>query len=166
MSRNIIPTFVLLISRPPKHLEIPSWRFFNSPFHLDFKTTHSVIIWWNLDRDIDKILKGSHFENQHFMFITESTPWTLKIVQDYSGTLRSAHEHLWALMSTEKYCAKELWVVMAPWHQAHKFSLPPMSAVSAIVPCSWVLMAPYEWSWILMNAYEHPKCGAMAPHEH
>ena len=44
VSRNIVPTFVFLISRPPEHLEISSWTFFNSPFHVDFKTIQFVII--------------------------------------------------------------------------------------------------------------------------
>ena len=42
---------------------IPSWTFFNSPFQVDFKAIQFVIIWGNLDRDIAKILKGSHLKN-------------------------------------------------------------------------------------------------------
>ena len=45
VSHNIVSTFVLLNSRPPKHLEVPSWKFFNSPFCVDFKTIQFVIIW-------------------------------------------------------------------------------------------------------------------------
>ena len=45
LSHNIVPTFVLLISQPPKHLEVPSWTFFDSPFNVDFKTIQFVIIW-------------------------------------------------------------------------------------------------------------------------
>ena len=45
VSHNIVSTFLLLISRPPKHLEVPSWTFFNSPFRVDFKTIQFVIIW-------------------------------------------------------------------------------------------------------------------------
>ena len=63
VSRNIVSTFVLLISQPPKHLQVPSWKFLNSPFCVDFKTIQFVIIWWNLDQDMAKILKGSHFKN-------------------------------------------------------------------------------------------------------
>ena len=63
VSHNIVPTFVLSISWPPKHLEIPSWTFFNSSFHVDFKTIHFVMMWRNLHQDIAKILKGSHLEN-------------------------------------------------------------------------------------------------------
>ena len=63
VSHNIVSTFVLLNSRPLKHLEVPSWTFFNSPFRVDFKTIQFVIIWWNLDRDIDKILEESHFKS-------------------------------------------------------------------------------------------------------
>ena len=49
VSRNIVPTFVLLTSWPPKHIEIPSWTFFNSLFYIDFKTIQFVMIWWNFD---------------------------------------------------------------------------------------------------------------------
>ena len=38
VSHNIVYTFLLLISRPPKHVEVPSWTFFNSLFRVDFKT--------------------------------------------------------------------------------------------------------------------------------
>ena len=41
---NTVSIFVLLISWPPKHLEVPSLTFFNSPFHVDFKTIQFVII--------------------------------------------------------------------------------------------------------------------------
>ena len=44
VSRNIVSTFLLLISRPPKHLEVPSWAFFNSPFNVDFKTIQFIMI--------------------------------------------------------------------------------------------------------------------------
>ena len=36
---------LLLISRPPKHVEVPSWTFFNSPFRVDFKAIKFPIIW-------------------------------------------------------------------------------------------------------------------------
>ena len=155
MSHNIVPTFVLFISRPPKHLEIPSWTFFHSPFHADFKTIQFVVSCWNLDQDIAKILEGSHFKNQHFLFITEST---LKITQEYSGSLKSTHEHLWALMSTDKYCAKALWVVKAPWRQTHEHLWALMGAVGAKYnahECSWLLMSAHENSWMLMRSPEH-----------
>ena len=68
------------------------------------------------------------------MLITESTPWTLNIAQEYSEALKSAHKHLWALLSTEKYCAKALWVVMAPWHQAlERFVLDPKTLIEESV---------------------------------
>ena len=72
VSHNIVYTFGLLVSWPPKPLEVPSWTFFNSPLLADFKTIIFVIIWCNFDRDIAKILKGSHSENPHFLFITKS----------------------------------------------------------------------------------------------
>ena len=37
-------TFLLLISHPPKHLEVPSWTFFNNPFNVDFKTIQFFMI--------------------------------------------------------------------------------------------------------------------------
>ena len=67
----------------------------------------------------------------------------------------SMHRTLWTLISSDKYGAKALWVVKAPWRQAHKCSLVLMSAVSAMAPCSWVLMATYKCSWMLKNIYEH-----------
>ena len=72
VSRNIVPTFVLLIFKTPKHLEIPSRTFLNRLFHVNLKTIHFVMIWQNLDLDITKILKGSHLKNQYFLYITES----------------------------------------------------------------------------------------------
>ena len=157
---------MLLSYGPQKDSYDPVWTFFNCPFHKDFKIIQFAIIWWDLDQDLAKILKGSHCKNQHFSFITESRTWTLRITQEYSGALKSTHEHSWVLVSTDKYGSKALWVVMAPWHQAHKCSLALMIAVGTMVPCSWVLMATCECSWILMNANEHQKCGSMTTHEH
>ena len=45
VSHNIVYTFGLLVSGPPKHLEVPSWTFFNSPFYVDFRTIQFVMIW-------------------------------------------------------------------------------------------------------------------------
>ena len=56
-SCNIVYTFVLLISWPPTNLGVPSWRFFKSPFRVDLKAIQFVIIQWNDDWDIAKILK-------------------------------------------------------------------------------------------------------------
>ena len=91
VSRKTLYAFLLLISRPPKHVEVPSWAFFNTPFRVDFKTINYFIIRWNFDRDIAKILKGSHCKNQHFLFLNESRTWTLRISQDYSRALKSTH---------------------------------------------------------------------------
>ena len=63
VSHNIVYTFGLLFAWPPKHLKVSSWTFFNSPLHLDFKTIIFVIIWYNVDQDIAKILKGGHCKN-------------------------------------------------------------------------------------------------------
>ena len=87
VSHNIVSTFVLLNSRPPKHLEVPSWTFFNSPFCVDFKTIQFVMICPSLDQDIAKILKGSHFKNQHFcLLLNQELNHSRKprISQDYS----------------------------------------------------------------------------------
>ena len=45
VSHKIVSTFVLLNSRPLKHLEVPSWKSIRSPFRVDFKTIKYVIIW-------------------------------------------------------------------------------------------------------------------------
>ena len=63
VSHNIVYTIVLLVSWPPKYLEVPSWTFFNSTLRVNFLTIKIVIIWCNFDRDIAKILKGSHRKN-------------------------------------------------------------------------------------------------------
>ena len=63
VSLKTVPTFVLWISQLPWSLEIPSWTFFNSPFCVEFKNVHFYVIWLNLDRDIAKILGGSHFKS-------------------------------------------------------------------------------------------------------
>ena len=92
MSHNIVPIFDLLISRPTKPLEVPYWTFFNSPFCADFKTIEFVMIWPNLDQDIAKILKGSHFKNQHFCLLRNQE-------LEYSGVLIGAHEYSWVILS-------------------------------------------------------------------
>ena len=61
VSQKKHPTLVLLISQLQRDLGIPPWTFFNSPFRVEFKNVHFYIIWLNLDRDIAKILGGSHF---------------------------------------------------------------------------------------------------------
>ena len=47
VSHNIVSTFVLLISRPSKHLEVTSWTFFNSPLHVDLLLFGAILtkIW-------------------------------------------------------------------------------------------------------------------------
>ena len=52
----------------------------------------------------------------------------------------------WAFMSTEKYCAKALWVVIA-------------------VPSSWLLMNAHECSWMFMSRHEHEHAWSWH-HEH
>ena len=46
VSRKTVHTFVSLISRLPRglDLDIPSWTFFNCPFGVEFKTIHFFII--------------------------------------------------------------------------------------------------------------------------
>ena len=68
-STKTVSTFNFWISRLPRRLKIPSWTFFNSPFRVDSKNIHFVIIWWNFDRDIAKILQGSHFRYYHFCLL-------------------------------------------------------------------------------------------------
>ena len=156
VSHNIVYTSVLLVSWPPKHVEVPSWTFFNSPFRVDFKTIKFFIIWWNFDRDIAKILKGSHFKNQHLLFINESKSWTLPITQEYSGALMSPYKHFLASLSIDDYGCKVLWVLKDPWHHNHECLLALMSAVCAMTPGSWMLMVAY-------NAHECSRV-AVGPH--
>ena len=80
--------------------------------------------------------------------------------QGNSAILRSTQEHLWALMGTDKYCAKALWVVMVPWCQAHQCSLEVMSAIGTMAwhharECSWLLISAHECSWMLNSSHEH-----------
>ena len=63
VSLKTVPTSVLWISQLPYGLEISSWTFFNSPFRVEFENVHFYIIWLNLNRDIAKILGGSHFKS-------------------------------------------------------------------------------------------------------
>ena len=63
VSLKTVATFVSWISQLPRGLEIPSWTFFNSPFFVDFKNIRFSIIWWNLHRDISKLLRGGHFKS-------------------------------------------------------------------------------------------------------
>ena len=45
VSQKKRPTLVLLISQLSRCLEIPSWTFFNSPFHVEFENVHFFNIW-------------------------------------------------------------------------------------------------------------------------
>ena len=45
VSLKTVATFVLLISRLPRGLGIPCLTFFSSPFRVDSKNIHFVIIW-------------------------------------------------------------------------------------------------------------------------
>ena len=56
---------------------------FQQSFQCRFWTIKYAIIWCNFDWDIARILKGSHLKNQHFLFITESRTWTLRIIKKY-----------------------------------------------------------------------------------
>ena len=67
------------------------------------------------------------------------------------------HKHFLALLSIDDYGCKVLWVLKDPWRQNHECLLALMSAVGAMVPCSWVLMVAYECSWGLMNVQGCPK---------
>ena len=87
-----VSTFVFWIYRLPKGLDIPSWTFFNTPYRVDFRDIHFLIVRWNIDGDIDKILQESHFKSQHFQLIVVSSVWALMM----------AHEHLWALRITQE----------------------------------------------------------------
>ena len=76
--------------------------------------------------------------------------------QDHYGALMSAHEHSWALLSINEYCAKALWVLNSPWCHDHECLSSLMSAVEAMAQYTWVFKAAYEYSWVLMSAQECP----------
>ena len=61
--KKLFPLHFLSISQLPLSLEIPSWAIFNSPFCVDFENVQFVIFWFNLDRDIGKILQGGDFKS-------------------------------------------------------------------------------------------------------
>ena len=94
MFRDIVNTFVLLISQSQKHLEVRSWTFFNSPLRVDFKTIKFFTIWCNFDRDIAKILSVH--------------TWTLRFTEEYSRPLMSPHKHFLAPLSIDYYGCKVL----------------------------------------------------------
>ena len=72
VSNNIVYTFVLLFSRHPKHLEVLTWTFFNSPLCVNLKNVQFVIILGNLHRDSSKILKGRHLlKNYIFLLLNQ-----------------------------------------------------------------------------------------------
>ena len=70
VSSKRVYAFAFKISWLPRGLENPSWAIFNSPFCLDFENVQFVIFWFNLDRDIGKIL--------HFLSISQ-LPLSLEI---------------------------------------------------------------------------------------
>ena len=100
VSRKTGNAFVFWISRLPRGLEISSWTFFNSPFHVDFKSIRDFIIWLNLDQDIVKIRQGTLLKSWHFWFSTGSSTWALWITHQHSWAILRVHEHSWALIGT------------------------------------------------------------------
>ena len=80
-SGKTVNTFVFLISRLPMGLEIPSWKFSNSPFCVDF----FISSWRNLDPDVTKIVH-SHSKSYHFCLL-------LNHALEHEGLLRSTQEH-------------------------------------------------------------------------
>ena len=62
VSTKTVSTFVYWFSRLPEGQESPSWAFSNTPFCVDLKNIQFIIIWWNLDWDIPKILRGSRLK--------------------------------------------------------------------------------------------------------
>ena len=44
VSSKTVYTFIFLISRPPRSLEILSWTFFNSSFRVDSKNIHVLCL--------------------------------------------------------------------------------------------------------------------------
>ena len=154
MSQKKRPTLVLMISPLSRLLEIPSWTFFNSPFRVESKNVHIFIIWWYLDRDIAKILGCSHFDIQYFLFITESSKWSL----------RSDHEHPLALMSTHE----QLWIWGDGTISDHKWSWHHYSMFMKAPACLWMILVPRkpapECSWAVMSTNECSKA-PMSAHE-
>ena len=50
----------------------------------------------------------------------------------------------------------DIWVVVAPWHQALECSLALMSAFGNMASASSVLMVTYECSWGIINTHKQP----------
>ena len=65
-----LPTFVLWISQLPRGIEIPSWTFLNSPFHVDLKETHFLLF--------DDILTTMLINNRKRSF--QNSTWLILIV--------------------------------------------------------------------------------------
>ena len=135
-----------------------------------------LIIWWNIDRDIGKVLQGSNFKSQH-LFIVESSAWTLMSVQEYgaivtlvllrahgamapySWMLIRTHGHSWALVSTHEFYLVLMRAHKYSWmlKSAHERSLVPMSAHSA------TLMSAYGCSWLIITTHQQCNLMGMAP---
>ena len=69
----------------------------------------------------------------------------------------SPYKHFLAPLSIDDNGCLVLWVLNDQGHHNHKCLLALMSAVWAMAPCAWVLIAPYECSWGLMNAQGCPR---------
>ena len=185
MFTKTCPVFLFWISGLPRGVEISSWTFSNIPFCIDLKNIQFYIIWWNLDRDIVKILEGDHLKSQHFSLIVESFTLALMSNNEPLWQFMTNYKHLLALIGTQEHSRvwfhgamttlESSWALMALWPQDHAWPWALMRAhESSRVPMSthfysWMLMAPwshaYECSWLIMSIHKHSWV-FMSIHEH
>ena len=149
VSTKTVSTFVFWISRLPKGLEISSWTFFNCPFRVDFKNIRFYIIWWNLARDICKILLGGNFKNQHFLFIFW---WSsaLTHMSFHELSCMSPYVFFSAPMSTHERSQTPLITSENQW----VWCLCTMSTHECSLRLGIMIISAYLHKWSLLSAYE------------
>ena len=142
-------TFVLLISWPPKHLEVPFCTVFNGLLLCRFQNYQICYDLVKFFMRYGKNSKRKSLEKLDFLY-----NWIKNLnTQDHTGILRSTQKHQWALLSIHKYGVKVLEAPWVPWRLPHECLLAIMRAVGAMTPWSWVLMAASEYSRVPMSAH-------------
>ena len=111
VSQKKVSLWFCIISLSPRGLEILSWTFFNSPFRVDSKDIHFVIIWGNVVQDIAKILQGSHYKSYIFIYygiknLHRQNQSTQK------GELKIAQDGISRPLGSWEFCKTKVYIVL------------------------------------------------------
>ena len=105
---------------------------------------------------------GMSFQNLTFLvyylinqFSAHDLLWALMSSHKRSCVLMSTIKHSWVWCYGAMSAHEGWWALLASWHHAHDCSWALMSAHCSMVPSSWLLMsAANEQSWALMSPHK------------